>query len=332
MKKAASTFKSFAYLIIAVALTAGCRHQSGSADAEAPDIVHQVREHGISVTLSLSPGRIDPLNDALLTLVTRHPATVQIAFPEPAAALEGFTIASALTMPDTREPDGSIVRETSLRLSPLPGASYRIAPMLFGIRTDANGDTRYVITPAIRPATNRMEEQGTAVLLATPEPIYIPPTPAEIARWSASIIALALLVVAISIAFIKIRRRIQIYRMSPTERARYELDQLLAQDLPAQGKYKEFYFAITLIIRTYIERQHGIRAPELTTPEFLSAAAQRPSFQPAVVDRLKQFLESADLVKFAAWTPDQTAVQTAIETARNYLAEDAVQTSMQGGH
>jgi hypothetical protein len=101
--------------------------------------------------------------------------------------------------------------------------------------------------------------------------------------------------------------------------------------LPGKGQFKEFYFAITGIIRTYIERQHGIRAPELTTPEFLDAASQKPQFASEVVEKLKTFLESADLVKFAAWMPTTNAIENTIHTAQEYLREDTRNKDIPGG-
>lgn len=309
-------------LALTIIWISGCRDSAPLNEETAADIVHTIQEQGISVTLSLSPGIIDPREDALLTIATRFPSGLHLAFPEPTAALEGFTVAAILSPPDTRDLDGLLVRETSLRLTPVPGSNYRIAPMLFGIQAEANDDVRYLITPAIRPPTRRMPEATGTILSTSPEPLYIPPTPAEVMRWTALAITIIMLLATAYFVATTLRRRIQILRMSPTERARFELDRLLAQNLPEQGKYKEFYFAITGIIRTYIERQHGIRAPELTTPEFLAAAAQRPAFKPVVVERLKQFLESADLVKFAAWMPTQSAIEATIHTARDYLAED----------
>ena len=313
------------FLVMATVLLSACSQRPEGHTAAPEDITHTVQEHGVTVTLTLSPGTVDPREDALLTIRTRYPSGLHIDFPEPAGALEGFAVAAVLSPPDTRDAAGYRSRETVLRLTPTPGSSYRIAPMLFSITpgTEANGATLYLITPAIRPPVQRTPvAPDTATLTTQPEPLYIPPTPTEITRW----VLLAALVLVVLAAMYgigrKLRRRIKIMMMSPTERARYELERLLAQDLPGKGLFKEFYFAITGIVRTYIERRHGIRAPELTTPEFLETAANRTEFEPAVVERLRLFLESADLVKFAAWTPTQHAIQDTIETAQAYIAED----------
>ena len=312
-------------LAIGLTLNSGCsRRPDNQEPSRVHDIVHTIEDHGISVTLTFAPGIVDPREDALLTIQTRFPAGLPIDFPDAEAAIEGFSLAARLSPPDTRDPAGYQIRETVLRITPIPGSTYRIAPMLFAIHpTQGTADeTQYLITPAIRPPVRRLETIAAPSLTQQPQPVYIPPTPAEIARWIAVSIAILAIIIAVVILAKHLKRKIAVIRMSPLERARYELQHLLEKDLPAKGEFKEFYFAITGIIRTYIERQHGIRAPELTTPEFLTAAAKRPEFPPAVVDRLQEFLESADLVKFAAWTPTKRAINDAIETARRYLDED----------
>ena len=100
------------------------------------------------------------------------------------------------------------------------------------------------------------------------------------------------------------------------------LAELLARDLVGQNRVKEFYVELTMVVRRYIERQHAVRAPEQTTEEFLAAAGRDRRFDAETVDRLKAFLEAADLVKFAAYRPPAGTTDTATSTAREYIEED----------
>ena len=121
-------------------------------------------------------------------------------------------------------------------------------------------------------------------------------------------------------------------RLSPAERAVRELDALLAKDLIRRGKVKDFYVELTMVVRRYIERQHGIRAPEQTTQEFLRAAGDDRRFPPAVLRKLAAFLEAADLVKFAAHQPDADAIDRAARTARDFILTDSQQTADEDPH
>jgi len=85
-----------------------------------------------------------------------------------------------------------------------------------------------------------------------------------------------------------------------------------------------------------ITRERVIRLTPLIAPEYRiapmavtfrnaisGASVETARRNSGVVARLKQFLEAADLVKFAAWKPDRGAVENAVLTAREYVTSDA---------
>lgn len=108
--------------------------------------------------------------------------------------------------------------------------------------------------------------------------------------------------------------------MSPIERAWAELDRLLKKDLPGRGRYKDFYVELTRVVRNYIQRKYSIKAPHMTTEEFLAAFK---SGSPQSLAALKNFLESADLVKFAGLEATPEMTDAATDSARGYLKDDA---------
>ena len=107
-------------------------------------------------------------------------------------------------------------------------------------------------------------------------------------------------------------------RLSPRERAYLELKRILEEHL-AERDLKEFYVELTGIVRRYIEDTTGIRAPEQTTEEFLHEMEGRAVFQGEERLRLREFLESADLVKFAAFRPDKEEVERSFERAKAFV-------------
>jgi hypothetical protein len=70
-----------------------------------------------------------------------------------------------------------------------------------------------------------------------------------------------------------------------------------------------------MVVRRYIQRKYGIRAPNMTTEEFLREA--KPS------DELRRFLESADMVKFAGVAATPEMADAATDSARRYLEFDS---------
>jgi len=85
------------------------------------------------------------------------------------------------------------------------------------------------------------------------------------------------------------------------------------------GRYDEFYVRLSSIVRDYLEARFGLRAPEMTTEEFLSAAHRGPQLDPTQRSALAQFLGQADLVKFARLVPGAADGRRAYDAARELV-------------
>ena len=105
----------------------------------------------------------------------------------------------------------------------------------------------------------------------------------------------------------------------PAEIASEHLQRLLAENLPAQGRVKEFYLRLTAIVREFIEGSTGIQAPEQTTEEFLRDSRLGKVFSKSQSDSLKEFLEAADMVKYAGSLPESCQIERSIERAREFI-------------
>ena len=122
-----------------------------------------------------------------------------------------------------------------------------------------------------------------------------------------------------------IARKVKEHRMSPIERAWVELDRLIAKGLPGRGRYKDFYVELTMVVRRYVQRKYGIKAPHLTTEEFLREVHDNRIIgnnRMMGSEGLKEFLESADMVKFAGVKATPEMADSATESARGYLKSD----------
>ncbi|MFQ5655810.1 MAG: hypothetical protein ACE5GW_13905, partial [Planctomycetota bacterium] len=110
-------------------------------------------------------------------------------------------------------------------------------------------------------------------------------------------------------------------RRSAYEVARTRLDRLLARPLPGAEDVAPFFVELSGIVRRYLENRFELRAPELTTEEFLEAASASPDLSAEHQPPLRDFLRVSDLVKFAHHVPDAEAIEGAIVTARRFLEE-----------
>ena len=90
-----------------------------------------------------------------------------------------------------------------------------------------------------------------------------------------------------------------------------------------------YFVELTAIVRRYIERTTGIHAPEQTTEEFLREISRANTFGREENERLKDFLESADLVKFAAYRPRREDIQESFQRAEVFIGLRPQESAMQ---
>ena len=157
--------------------------------------------------------------------------------------------------------------------------------------------------------------------LANLEPMAPPKTIDDPIRWW-WLTAGLLLVVAVGAFFLNRSSRVnkvEAYQPSAEEIAHLQLESLLAEDLPSRGMFKDFYLRLTGIVRIYIEGVTGLRATEQTTKEFLQEIRTQQVFATVQSQRLKDFLEAADLVKYAGQQPDSSEVETSIVRAKEFI-------------
>ncbi len=88
----------------------------------------------------------------------------------------------------------------------------------------------------------------------------------------------------------------------PYEQAIKRLNALRSRQLCEQGQEKEFYTALTDILRDYIDRRFNINAMEMTSTQILSALEQNETTR-MPKRHMQQLLEIADFVKFAKVRP-----------------------------
>jgi len=95
-------------------------------------------------------------------------------------------------------------------------------------------------------------------------------------------------------------------------RATQALDALAAQNLPGQGRSREFYFRLSEIVRSYLGERYDFEALESTTPELLEALRARHTPGLPMAD-LTAFANESDFVRYAKAAPGPDACKAALE-------------------
>lgn len=291
-------------------------------------------EHGpvrATVEVSPVPARLSDLPRLVLTIDADE--SVEVTLPMPAGELGGFA-ARTLKEPHPETKDGRRIVALELELEPLESGTI-VFPAL-----DVDCVDR-------RPQTLAEHPDGLAFTVST-EPLEIevtslvgvdapsldrlkPPLPPLRVESTARIpwgwiLGAAIALIAATVALVLMRRKkIESVPVgpppTPEELARREFVALVNDDPLARGALSAFYSELTLIVRRYIERTTGVAAPEQTTEEFLRAMRGHVSFDASSREKLKSFLESADLVKFAGVRPQRSDVEESFRRGQEFAGQ-----------
>lgn len=283
--------------------------------------VLNLQKGGVDLSVEAEPMTIDPGRNVTVTLTAKAPADVEVVLPDLMPRLRGFSDAEPLETGAVTGKDGKVTRTVLWRLVPEPcAAEYKIAPFVVGVvrrGADASfvaGPVRFTLAESTPPEADEM-----ALALEKDKPAWTLRRARNALLWG--LLALAVLTALVLLALF-LMRRVKEHRMRPIDRAWVELDRLLKRDLPGRGRYKDFYVELTQVVRRYIQRQHGVRAPHLTTEEFFEVTRNAPTFPRSTLDELIDFLRKADMVKFAGITATTETAAGAVTSARAYIDKD----------
>jgi len=138
---------------------------------------------------------------------------------------------------------------------------------------------------------------------------------------AAAVVAVGLLGAGFFYLLNRPRRQRVIPPRPPHEVALVALNRLRARHFIEEGKFEDYYVELSAIIRRYLEDRFHLRAPEMTTEEFLTTVANEARLALTQRRLLGEFLTQADLVKFARHLPSLKDSEAAYEAARRFVEE-----------
>ncbi len=279
-----------------------------------------IQKGGVDLRLDSDTKVVDPGRSVFVTLTLKTAPSVAIEPPDLRSRTRGFSLAEDFASEPITQTDGSVVQTINWKFIPEPCADeYKIAP--FAVVQKGADNLSFVAGPVYfeKPLSREAVTGGFEV---NPQK-DLPPLSLKLLTLASALLVMACGILTGIYYLLKyLVRCVKEHQMSPIERAWVELDRLLKRELPQRGKFKDFYVELTMIVRRYIQRKYGIRAPNLTTEEFFAELRSSGQSQVPHLSDLESFLESSDMVKFAGIEATSEMASAATESARNYLKND----------
>lgn len=134
---------------------------------------------------------------------------------------------------------------------------------------------------------------------------------------------LALIVLGAGIAFFLFKRKKTqsiFVPPRPAHEVAYEaLNALKQKEYLRRKEHKLYYIELSDIVRRYLENRFNLRAPEMTTEEFLNSVKDNKALMLEHKSLLRDFLFACDLVKFAKYEPAEKEADSSFESAKRLI-------------
>jgi hypothetical protein len=320
-------------LLLLLLLLSGCSRATPTVGVDVgKDALSHVSEKGpVRMTVRVSPPepRLSDLVNLEIEVVA--PEQIEIKAPTFGNAVGDFLVRdyhedSSETSSEAKEQ----TRKFHYELEPVHSGTHLIRSVVieFVDRRDSSEEKDKVATIASDPievkVSSMLDDQVPD--LGQLEDM-LPPQPLEenYRYWWVwgLLLAIALLLTAFRLLKRRESRVASERKRSPDEIASEALAALLGEDLPGQGLFKDFYVRLTGIVRVYIEGTTGLRAPEQTTEEFLREMRTRATFPLERSNQLREFLEAADMVKYAGQQPGSDQIELSIRRAQEFISGES---------
>ena len=327
-----------ALIALALAALVACGRRAAPAaegpPTPTPEAITKISENGpVKATVKVWPPAPELGDPLYLELTIEAGPGVTVAAPFEDEGLGRF--AALGWVHDTRRrDDGGTVEVQTYTLEAPGSGKHRIPPFRLLV-TDGRAVGGGSGSGSGAPATSELLTDEIPIAVAPVDPARAKETlaPARgalpivvggLAWWMvAALIALGLAVIAAAVLGVRAfrRRAVVRQRISAYEVAVRRLAALERGGAPDEVGLDDWFVELSAIIRHYLEERFALRAPELTTEEFLQEARRAAGLSSAHREQLTAFLKRCDRVKFAGYRPDADESLATLAAARAFVED-----------
>lgn len=288
----------------------------------------RAQKSAITIESRVDKSRITIGDLITYTLLVRHVPEIEVKEIPIAANLGMFEVRD-YKVHDPKHEDEQWVQQYDYVISTFETGEF-VIPSL-EVRYTSKGDTteKKLPTEEIKIFVASMKPSETGDIRDIKPPVEIPRNYRQLIIITAIVVGLIALVAFVYLLIKRYRTGQSLLARRPRpprpvdEVALEALEALLRKDLIGQGLVKQFYIEISEIIRRYLEGRFDIIALEMTTQQLLQQM-QRRDLEAQHIDRMTEFMELSDLVKFAKYAPTEAENEQIVRLAIDFVHQTRI--------
>lgn len=320
--------RQFYLLLIIAATLAGCQKEKGLNPAE------QTKDP-VAINVSVDKSRVRVGDLVKYTISVNAQTNIDVRMPDFAENLSpvsSLMIHDWENLPNEKLPGGRIARKQTYELETYLTGVYEIPPAK--VQFIVFGHTNTLYSSAVCIDVMSITKEGDMTDIRDVKN-FVELILKEKDKTKIIIVLCFLAAVALVLLLCIKRRKAKVEQpLVPAHiRAFAAIEALVSSDLLEKELYKEYFSRLSIILRVYIEERFEIRAPELTTEEFLALLRQDPQFTYEQKEVLRSFLNECDMIKFAKGETSADLAGAATENVKAFIEQtkETVEQKEEGG-
>ena len=257
------------------------------------------------------------------SLDIRADKNIEITTPIIRDSLKKFEIIKEL---GTQVNEEDNIKSTTYRfiISYYDSASVTIPPISVRYKIKGDDQEKVALSNPVTFTVHTLPVEQQSEIKDVKEPLTIP------LDWKFILLIAGIIIITLALAYYLYRRykkkkaeqpiKKKIIRIPAHVRALSELNQLENEKLWQKGLVKEYHSKITGIVRSYFEERFNLPALELTTSEQMQQLKKVPTAE-NIVNVTNEFLNNADLVKFAKFIPLPSVNEEMMKQAKDIVTK-----------
>jgi hypothetical protein len=274
----------------------------------------------VNVTSAFDSSRIFIGDQIKFTVIIDQPEGLKLALPAlKDTIIKNIEILSGPKV-DSSKQNGRIKIIQKYLVTSFDSGRYQVPPVFAEMKNESGLKrfySDYCLLEVIR--VNIAPADTATKIFDVIKPYSAPVTVSEVLPW----VLIAFVVAALIWLVIRYLKKLK--RAGGETETFRELERLKNEKLWQNGEIKLYYTRLTEILRQYLENRFRVFSLELTTSETLGELVKTGFKKDSSYNQLKSVLTSADLVKFAKYTPEPTLHESIFQDSWNFVLATKVE-------